>query len=458
MSPMHQDGSTTESGGGGAGAGNDGGWTSCTSSGAREAMEILSQNHNLDAWIPGPFVVMQGTIGDGMANTIDSMPELMNAESIIGTANVNAHADDRTNASSSISIPSDLPNEIPHLDGANVSANSSSRSELGSSLVQEQDGAGNDGAGINIIASQGSDGEIVCMADSMTSDISSLELVNLDAGNIPVTTPAAAAVAATATSASKIGTPPVSNVTSNSVFQNRTQMDRGLHLPLPASAVNVAAMGMAYNSFLPTVVTPSGMKVNQIGNNKITPKPRTTVTVQDNTKNVVLTDSFILVEDEQNDNSDNGEKPSVVSSIEPSGGCDDVASLLTQSSNIDIGKLTSCSTNPRYANMSSLDRRSIQQWKITCRQEEINQRNDKIDNDSISSMNESHLAREQWWTTKNGCLAVFDSLPVLSAGSGVASASASIQNDDYMFTTVLGNQIKVGNIKGEISPRKKRHG
>jgi hypothetical protein len=38
----------------------------------QEAMRILANDYDL----PGPFTVLQGTPGDGMANSIDSIPDL----------------------------------------------------------------------------------------------------------------------------------------------------------------------------------------------------------------------------------------------------------------------------------------------------------------------------------------------------------------------------------------------
>ena len=38
--------------------------------------------------IPGPFVVLQGMPGDGMANTIDSMPQIQNVTIAPSTSTV----------------------------------------------------------------------------------------------------------------------------------------------------------------------------------------------------------------------------------------------------------------------------------------------------------------------------------------------------------------------------------
>lgn len=479
------------SGGNGIGIDSDEGWTSCNSAGAREAMSILIQSHDAISMIPGPFVVMQGTPGDGMANTIDSMPQLIVDDandnidvSANRTSNINSHqaelgierdrgrrstanpsaegnGDDGTNESSNISIPSDLPNEIPHLSSATGSANSSHITiGLGSSSQSNSNenigGGGGGGVSVNI-ESHGSDGEIVCMADSMTSDLSSLEVMNADGGNVTSST-------------ADIGTPRASNVDSNQCFQNRTQMDRGLHLPLPASAVSVAAMGMVYNSFLPPVASASpGIKSNEVAESKMASKPMSAVP-DTNTTNVVLSDSFIMVDDEK-DGSDSAEKP-LAPSMEHENGNehehdhtsiiddniininDEVESLQTESSNIDIGKCTSSAKNPRYANISSQDRRAIQQWKVSCRKEEKNQQLEMIDNTSASSAGNtnSYTVENQWWTTKNGCLAVFETLPILSAKSEKASESNHQQNNNSIITTCLGNQIQIGNISGEIPP------
>ena len=54
-------------------------WTNCNSASAREAMAtvLFHGMAHMEQMVPGPFVVLQGTPGDGMANTIDTMPELI---------------------------------------------------------------------------------------------------------------------------------------------------------------------------------------------------------------------------------------------------------------------------------------------------------------------------------------------------------------------------------------------
>ncbi len=423
----NQDGNIT------SGAVGNGKLTGCNSASAREAMEIVLRGVNVEDMVPGPFVVMQGTPGDGMANTIDSMPMLIeivpqNDEIDAAKGEGRRNGEDGSSGSLSISIPSDLPNEIPNLSIA--SAQSSHTSSMESNVNVDPN--------IEIGSNHGSDGElIVIMADSMTSDASSTEAV---IGEDLKTSP----------TASGIGTPRISNVEANSCFQSRTQIDRGLHLPLPASAVNVRAMGLGYNSFMPPLVTSDGSEVKQPERSLLSKAAASIPKGRDDKINAALSDSFIFVDEKEEDTKKETESKESHKKL---------ASKPSQpgasSPNIDIGKLTSRENNPHYTSLSLMDETAIQQWKKSCREEEILKRSTMFENISTNESSRGYdyyFRHRNWWTTYNGCLAVFESLPFLSEGNRTAEACPSNPEYDCIFSTDLGNQIKIGPICDEIPP------
>ncbi len=559
----------------------------CSSLNAREAMTILTLSHDVASMIPGPFVVMQGTPGDGMANTIDSMPELIfghrpnvhpgsGSGSSSNSMRINNHQNitnarnsaignifrnagigvrggagaaaaaasniqnissstseqDGTNASSCISIPSDLPYEIPHLSSAgslnsiqtddciNIGIPSGGDNGRGSTTTTQDDYGHEEGG-------NASDGEIVdMMGESMTSDVS-LEMVHVDASatNDPnsnfASTIVASGVARTSTeskaatapatkmtamatsihqqvssSSGGLSTPRMSNMHNSNEFQNKTQMERGLHLPLPPSAVSIAAMGMGYNSFLPPVApsssgtspkpekrSNSAKDMNQTqttgANANATTTTQSSKNNQQQPSNTMFSDSFVLINDNENgdDNidqnievtpSEEGEAkaPSSLATSFPERSSNDEEEAIslsshTQSSNIDIGRTTSTNSNPRYANVSMVDRRAIQQWKHSCRDNEYRLRKEMIGDAATTPRNQQHtfLVQDQWWITKGGCLAVFETLPILSTASnssGCSSAEVTStdddRNDQNVISTSRGNQIQFGSIIGEVSP------
>jgi len=468
--------------------------------GAREALEALSyQTQNISMAVPGPFVVLQGMPGDGMANTIDCMPDIIEEEDD-ADGNINVHGRSRREgqrgateaptaiaadaaraggsgsgdadgddditasaASSAISIPSDLPNEIPNLSSASVNSSHTTPSGLGS-LQSNEILHDNE----NLMAShEGSDDELVCMADSMTSDISYLDVINADIGN---------SASASALLASQIGTPRLSNVAPNHTFQNRTQIDRGLHLPLPASAVSVAAMGMGYNTFLPAPVsrqpidsnnnTTTNYNATKSGSNRRQTRTRhANAHAHASINPVQLTDSFVMVDDSSNNENYSITENAEMESSRHEHGHDEASNngsvlFSTQSSSIDIGNKTSCSNNPRYTNISPSDKVAIQQWKVKCREEEKYRRNEIImeikHSQSSANIAESLISRNQWWRTKNGCLAVFNSLPMLAKGTGPNGSGSRIANKSIPGTTVVqtnsGNDIVTGQVIGELTP------
>lgn len=409
--------------------------TGCNSASAREAMEIVLRGVNVEEMVPGPFVVIQGTPGDGMANTIDSMPMIMEIvpqhdEIDAAKGEGRRNGEDGSSGSLSISIPSDLPNEIPNLSIA--SAQSSHTSSMESNVNVDPI--------IEVGSNHGSDGElIVVMADSMTSDASSTELA-IGEDLKPSATE------------SGIGTPRVSNVEANSCFQSRTQIDRGLHLPLPASAVNVRAMGLGYNSFMPPLVTSDGSEVKQPGRNLLSKDAASIPKGRDDKINAALSDSFIFVDEKEEDTKKETQSKESHNKLayKPS-------QPEASSPNIDIGMLTSRENNPHYTNISLMDETAIQQWKKSCREEEILKRSTMFENISTNESSQGYdyyFRHRNWWTTENGCLAVFESLPVLSEGKRRAEVSPSKPDPEYeyIFSTDLGNQIKIGPVCAEIPP------
>ena len=471
---------------------NNSAWPNCNSLGAREAMEAITQSLTIEKMVPGPFVVMQGMSGDGMANTIDSIPTLIVSESAhnYGDNHGDNHVavlDDETSGNSCLSIPSDLPNEIPHLSNrssvksdSNINSNSNSNN---SSYTSPSLGDSLESHGTNDHGTHTSDDDLVCLEGSIMASPSS-----------------------------EIKTPRVSNVVSNQTFQSRTQMDRGLHLPLPASAVNVAAMGMGYNNMFSPITSSSGRSLLNNKNERkalLVAKPTSVLSKDNDDDNnndcnndnqqqrqtsMNLSDSFILIDDNGNsdntshNNSDNNinintdnnstnknstdnnnnnnnknnnnnnininltEKTDASTALQ---GNDEASSMQTQSSNIDIGRYTSLNSNPRYATISTTDRKAIQQWNLACREEENLNRKEMMDNlstitrDGFNKININNS--RQWWITKNGCLALFDTLPVLYGAFDCTSEGIANANSETIVPTKNGNYLRL-KVGGEIPP------
>jgi len=204
--------------------------------------------------------------------------------------------------------------------------------------------------------------------------------------------------------------------------------DGGLHLPIPPSAV----AGMGYNTFI-SPVSPS----------------RTDSHSQRH-------DDFVLVQGDKNhQNPTNNNHESVMNIMESSANL----SLMSNSSSsiVDISRSFSSHNSTRYTNMMPQERNSIKQWNRSCRKRETQQKNEmrmySNPQAGTRAAASSQQNRSQWWKMKSNCLAVFETLPLPVEGHGSNSkdngSSTAARKSDPAASAL---KINLGKILGELSP------
>jgi hypothetical protein len=448
--------------------------------------------------LPGPFVVLQGIAGDGMANTIDTMPELIMDDD-------DEHIDEH--------IPVD----------ENINQNMDNNMKMEGNDLQENQQ-------IHRLHSN-----LQLHIPESTSETSSFEEVihyplqqqlqqqqkqsqhqqDEDGGGKP-----AAADTSAVASTSAAG----SSVTATNIC-NQNMTNHGLNLPIPqvASMSMGMGVGVGYNSIIPPLGVPSlpaaaavpaqgsGSRRANTHANAAMARMASAKKAQDDDAH----DSFILVDDEQeeeqeqelvgdnrtNTNDDNDRnsrrrikhEDAVEVEVEVASNPTPAASSLSSSSSnspllsplphpIDIGPSTTIH-HPRYASLSSTHVQSLQQWHASCRETEAMQRSEvlygahahymslrslpsassssdsesvsdsttSITSNGVSSGNNDDDAGSDsercWWRSKRGCLLVFDAPPTFN------DETATKTNTNSTTSMTIDNlNVNCGNIVGELTP------
>jgi hypothetical protein len=359
----------------------------------QEAMRILANDYDL----PGPFTVLQGTPGDGMANSIDSIPDLRmeypggdddneedqdeEGEEIEGDASgFGSRACGSSSSSSSL-------NPTPPLD-SNTKTNNRKRRQNSDDLE---------------------DANLQCEMES--SQEVSLKQQPSDAGRI--------------TSDILPSRASSSGISSNgkSLYMSPPRRDDqpriGLHLPLPPGLPPIG-----YNSILPPM--------------ELHLSPRRTQSEED---------SFIVIDDGKKSGSINHSSSSSPGSLISSASLDDekniVPSSSTDSSIFDESSMNQSDNLTRNQNLLNQHKVSIQEWNKQCREEEVTQMKDVLMLSAAPGIpterasGASMLYGSQWWKNKRHCLCVFDSPPKFVA----ATVSSETKN-----------KLELGKTIGELAP------
>jgi hypothetical protein len=312
--------------------------------GFQEAMLVLSNHYEL----PGPFVVLQGIPGDGMANTIDTMPELN-----IGNKD-NDHDDAQDN---------EHEHDHDHDHGSHSSRDQSESVEADFSIIAES-----------------------------TSETSSLELIihshSNTASPLPHSTNNTEIIAASSDITDSNMASATANVAATGSnepslhtvirLSPRRVEPMGLHLPIPASA-------MGYNSILPPLSPP------------LQPRPEVTNIGRHH-------DSFIMIDGRRSINNSSSDD------LGPSASSVSISSS-NHSSSIDIGhcsptnpRYATISEQDRQA-IKTWNKTCHENERMQLN--EVLMHSASPGGGSIASS----LYRNQWWKNKRGCLLVFDAPP-----------------------------------------------
>jgi len=432
--------------------------------------------------LPGPFVVLQGMCGDGMANTMDSAPVLIDRQvhrphvssrgnshnnSAAAAAAATAAATDRNNSHISAN-----PREVAGTRGtscvgtganeARINTNTERNREDDNDMESDKQNSHDHNRtraspGILQTGSQSS-GELITSDDhaNVPQEISSLvpndptaAETSSEAGYHPsesagessdgdalfyddstsstssidphnVAHGVGVSVRAPINHHHPIGTGEIAAIGS----------DGGLHLPIPPSAV----AGMGYNTFL-TPVNPS----------------------RNDSRSQRHDDSFVLVQGNDNNQHSNNSNNNTISNIMNNSSTNLSLISTSSSSIIDISRSFSSHNSTRYANMLPQERNSIKQWNRACRKRETQQRNEKRmyanPQSGTRAAATSQHHRSQWWKMKSNCLAVFEALPSPVEGS-------NYYPEDHASSAAIGTitpatsvaRVNPGKILGELSP------
>jgi len=439
--------------------------------------------------LPGPLVVLQGITGDGMANTIDTMPELImddDDEHINQNIanNSGMEGSDRQENQQIHRLHSNLQLHIPE----STSETSSFEEVIHYPLQQQQQ-----------------------QQQSPQKQNQSQHHQHEDGGGKP---------AAIDTSALAVAS--VTNIC------NQNMTNHGLNLPIPQVASMSMAMGVGYNSIIPPLGVPSlpaaavpapgsgsrranthakaAMDRIVNANINVNAKKSRSSERKDHREDEAH-DSFILVDDEQeeeqeqelvgdnttnaNDDNDRNSRTRIEheDAVEVANNTTPAASSLSSSNSpllsplphpIDIGPSTTIH-HPRYATLSSTHVQSLQQWHASCRETEAMQRSEVLYGahahymslrslPSASSSSDSGSVSEStttttssgvsngnddtvsdlercWWRSKRGCLLVFDAPPTFN------DETATNTNTNMTTSMTIDNlNVNCSNIVGELTP------
>jgi E3 ubiquitin-protein ligase Mdm2 len=359
--------------------------------GVQEAIRVLANDYDL----PGPFTVLQGMTGDGMANSINTMPDIV----------IDAQDCDQD----------DIHNDNDE-DGGALSIHSNSNN-----------------LGHNSDTMEGED------HSSFASETSSLEVIThsqANAASASMSMPLSLSLSPQRRSSrsrynrrgltQKLALEQAQEIKKMTLSPRRDDQPKtGLHLPLPPGVP-----GLGFNSILP----PVGIHLS----------PRNS-------------DSFIMINGKlgntttigENANTTNENENASQDSISP-------ASSEGSDSKIDIGRVSP--TLSRYGTISSENRKAIQQWNRHCRTEEKLKCDELCmhltasvtsgsSTRSGSGTGASSLYKHQWWKGKrHHCLYVFDTLPEFITGpNGVFLLKNNVKLGNVIGeltpgTTIMGVQ------------------
>ena len=327
----------------------------------QEAMRVLSDDYDL----PGPFAVLQGIPGDGMANTIDTMPEL-----VIGNSNEDEDESDSGDPNDEVANEQTSFESVPREISENHSSLASNEHEHSDNSHSTRGNSDENGDVFSIVGAN--------------SETSSLEIVMHPHVNSALPSP----VESTCTP-DPDATTRMNNAITNDNRATLNQGSRfsprgdgkpsiGLHLPLP---MNTGVAPIGYNSILPPVNT-----------NHAPPS----LSPQRN-------EEFIIIDERKNLKFDKSTTPP------------DNALALPTLSNESPAPSSSFATqrrspnSSRYELLSAQNKQSIKDWNSTCRENETMQLNDVLNHSSSNAS--SLLYGNQWWKSKRHCLLIFDEAP-----------------------------------------------
>ena len=329
--------------------------------GVQETMHILQGNYDL----PGPFTILHGIAGDGMANTIDTMPQLV----------IDNHNEDGPGATIENVIDTEATRRSDTLGISEIASTGSvpheiledhSTSNENCDILSNETGENSDNV----------DGDLFSIIGS-SSETSSIELVMHSQANAITSSPSAGdsnAIAndnrATLNQGSRL-----------SPAESETVPVIGLHLPLPSGVAT-----MNYNSMLPPVGT--GLLPRH------PPKANA--------------ESFIMIDASRNATS-SGQSHAI-----------EIDHESTVSSPPDTG--ISPRTDHRYIQLSASNNRSISDWESTCRQNEMDQLNEILVNSQPTTA-ASSLYRNQWWKGENNYLRLFEEQPTYNVSPNAKTVS-----------------------------------
>lgn len=431
--------------------------------------------------LPGPFVVLQGMRGDGMANTIDSTPVFVDREvhrprvSSRGNSHNNSGA---TAAGRNNSHSSANPRGVAGIGGTNCDVTGVDDAGISTNIernIERNRCDGNDmdsdskknynrtRASPRILHTQTlgsqSSGELVTSGDhaSVPQEISSsvpndptAAETSSEGGYHPSESAGESSDGDelfyddSTSSASSVNPHTIGDGVGVSVRATINHhrpvgtgeiaaigSDGGLHLPIPPSAV----AGMGYNTFL-TSVNPS----------------------RNDSHSQRHDDSFVLVQGNNNNQRSNNSTNNTISNIMNNSSTNLSLVSTSSSSIVDISRSFSSHNSTRYANMLPQERNSIKQWNRACRQRETQQRNEaqmhanpKYRTGAAAAA--LQLNRSQWWKMKSNCLAVFETLPSLVEGKNYYSEDDASSTATETITPVADvAKINPGKILGELSP------
>ena len=457
--------------------------------------------------LPGPFVVLQGIPGDGMANTIDTMPilaeedfhntNLLNnnttpSNSIPEDAAANLDMDlvlgrrgYCTNShgareqlsiggselssnlhASSLSIPSDLHISHPLGLGSSVNTETPSRSlsVMTADLCLEEDGE------LVRVDSETSSLEVVQMPTNTTTTTNHSTALAPPAATTSTTSTAAGILEEASPSQEIVqeGHHAPTSITAVGVnhhrailpigpqipVQNILPSEGGLHLPLPSSTVGVSTIGMGYSSILVPPHQPATQpSTNTAGARHISQR---TVSQQHSSNQRQELDAFVLVSDSMQLPPTPTHSNTVVHDPHPqsSGSTSSSLSNSTSQSRIDILP----SQNSAYMNLNLAERSAIFHWNRSCRSSERRDWKDSghfpsplgpssQNNNGASSNSRKSSPQQTWWKSRrSGCLLVFESIPSF-ADHGEVGERSSVSID-----SISSHGVQTGPIIGELPP------
>jgi len=435
---------------------------------------MISSAFGAEIRVPGPFVVLQGMCGDGMANTMDSTPvvgnyggEAVQSRASGGSIGVPSYGNNMRDGSlrednrdeESIGVDMDMDvhmtteqnnhNLNPSDYGVLFGSESQSSGEVVSSgeLVSGVNGnipqeisSIRRNMGVNVIggrknngahhhdptaAETSSEGGYHPSLSAGDSDgdalfydtTSPVSFIDLHVAPTPTVVGAGVVGDAVTRAIAGHNRPRVSSAGGESAA---ISSDGGLHLPIPPSSV----VGMGYNSILPPVGPTSSLSESNSPHHD---------------------DSFVLIRPHQNHSQRRHPIPRHSEANQS-------ISSASSSSIIDISRSFSSFNSSRYTSMTPQERLSIKHWNRECRERESQQREELLVHANPQSGTRVFAAstqqdRSHWWKMKSNCLAVFESLPLPHDGCpDVGGLSTSSEDSCGMI------RINPGRIVGGLPP------